>query len=126
MEQTVQYRTDDLVKQEREFELRYMDPHDAHYWQKCGALWNVYQKGFDDFAGPKRFRHSVNYDTYHRAGLIALLNAAAAEHHKRLSALLEAVNEAMPYFYEDKKTGIKEAIDKIATAAEKAKERFAA
>lgn len=118
------YRTDDLVKECGEFELRYMDPMEAHSWQKCGALWNIYQRGFDDFAGPKRFRHSVNYDTYHRAGLIALLNAAAKAHHDRLSALLEAVNAALPYFGDGQAP--QELIDKIAAAAAKAKEPLAA
>jgi hypothetical protein len=29
----------------------------------------IYQKGYDDFAGPKQFRHASNYGDYHKAGL---------------------------------------------------------
>jgi hypothetical protein len=38
----------------------------------AGRLWEVYQRAFDDFAGPKQYRHSCNYDTYHRAALLAV------------------------------------------------------
>lgn len=38
----------------------------------------IYQEAFDAFAGPAQFRHSVNYPDYHRAGLLALWQAASA------------------------------------------------
>jgi hypothetical protein len=32
----------------------------------------AYQKAFDAFAGPREFRHNVNYPDYHRAGLLGI------------------------------------------------------
>lgn len=36
------------------------------------ALVEIYTKAYDDFAGPPQFRHDVNMDNYHRAGLLGV------------------------------------------------------
>lgn len=50
---------------------------DAH-GTKSWPLADIYTRAFDEFAGPKRFRHGSNDGAYHRAGLIAVWNAALA------------------------------------------------
>jgi hypothetical protein len=49
---------------------------DAHDWKKCEQLDRIYRQAYDEFAGPPGRRHAVNFDTYNRAGLIAVWNAA--------------------------------------------------
>lgn len=49
---------------------------DAHDWKKCEQLDRIYRQAYDEFAGPIGYRHAVNFDTYKRAGLIAVWNAA--------------------------------------------------
>lgn len=51
----------------------------AHHYENCKCVVDAYQTAYDDFAGPRQFRHSVNHDTYHRAGLIGVWNAARKE-----------------------------------------------
>lgn len=51
---------------------------DARRWteQMCSAcqerLATIYQEAYDECAGPPQFRHSVNHDVYHMAGLLAV------------------------------------------------------
>ena len=39
------------------------------------ALVKIYTNAYDDFAGPRQFRHCVNMDNYHRAGLLGVYRA---------------------------------------------------
>lgn len=46
--------------------------------QDMEALITVYTEAYDKFAGPTQFRHSVNMDHYHRAGLLGVYLAEAS------------------------------------------------
>lgn len=50
----------------------------AHNWKdpRMAQLVEAYEKAYNEFAGPREFRHAVNFDTYNRAGLIGVWNAA--------------------------------------------------
>ena len=52
--------------------MKELDPRSGKGKEIADSLDQVYQKAFADFAGPQKFRHSCNYDTYRRAALIAV------------------------------------------------------
>lgn len=49
----------------------------------ASALFVVYQKAFNDYAGPPQFRHSCNYNDYHKAALLAVHDFAQAAQKKK-------------------------------------------
>lgn len=55
------------------------------------ALIATYTKAYDDFAGPIRFRHSVNVDMYHRAGLLGVYR----EYKELRSAFVENLEDGV-------------------------------
>lgn len=48
-----------------------------HWGQQNPVVDNAaqaYREAFDSCAGPSQFRHAVNYDKYHRAGIAGVVN----------------------------------------------------
>ena len=59
-------------------ELGADDPRNGHGKEVADVLERVYNKAYNDFAGPPQFRHGCNMPTYHRAALLAVYRHLAS------------------------------------------------
>jgi hypothetical protein len=65
-------KTTKQVPDESSRSLDALDPRSGDGKDIADKLEEAYQVAYDKFAGPPKFRHSVNYDIYHRAGLLGM------------------------------------------------------